>query len=329
MARAPAVFALAVALAAADVLATRAASADEPAQALSDADAKERSRAAFRRGVGQLRAQDWHAARASFEQAYQLFPHPSILLNLGIARLRTNDPVLAEQDLVRFLSEDAGASPDELAGAREALAEARSKIGTVRVVVSPANARVSVDGKRVEVLKRAGAAEDAVAAEARAKPGKHAVLVEADGYAAERREVDVAAKGETEVKVTLVPGETKTPPPPPGADEGPDTRAIAGWSLVGVAGAALVAGGAFALSAKAKADDYNDPTSGSYQSADTRSSGTTYRTLADVGFGVAIVSGAVAVLLLATDIGASKGTGVAASRVRWRGPGGRPALLYW
>lgn len=319
------VLGLALGVAAIGALAAPAANADEPPPAASE-DARDRSRAAFRRGVAQLRAQDWMAARKSFEQAWALFPHPSILLNLGIARLKTNDPVLAEQDLVRFLSEDSGASPDELAGAREALAEARSKIGTVRVIVSPPSARVSIDGTRVEVLKRTGPAGEDLAAEARTKPGRHAVVVEAEGYATERRDVDVAAKGEAEVKIALTPGESPPPPPPPG-EPGISGRAIAGWSLVGLAGAAAVAGGVFALDAKNKADEYNDPTSGNYQDSHTRSTGTTLRTLADVGFGVAILSGAAAILLLATDIGASANVG--AARPTWRFGRGPSALLRW
>src|SRR4051812_20223201 len=101
----------------------RAARADDT-PAAGSTEARERSRVAFRKGVAQLRAQDWAAARESFETAWTLYPHPSILLNLAIARLHTDDPVRAEQDLVRFLSEDGGASADELASAREALAEA-------------------------------------------------------------------------------------------------------------------------------------------------------------------------------------------------------------
>src|SRR5688572_5035260 len=101
---------------------------DDPPATASEKEAREKSRAAFRAGVAQLQAKDWKAARTSFETAWALYPHPSILLNLGIARLRTDDPVLAEQDLVKFLSEDFGSTPEELAGAREALAEARTKI---------------------------------------------------------------------------------------------------------------------------------------------------------------------------------------------------------
>ena len=73
-------------------------------------DPKEQSRAAFRRGVSQASAGDYAGARDSFQEAYRLFAHPSILLNLGIARWHTGEYVAAEQDLVRFLSDDGGAS---------------------------------------------------------------------------------------------------------------------------------------------------------------------------------------------------------------------------
>src|ERR1700682_1074191 len=76
------------------------------------ADDREASRAAYRRGVQEVESQNYAAARDSFLEAYRLFAHPSILLNLGIARMHTAEFVVAEQDLVRFLSDDGGASQD-------------------------------------------------------------------------------------------------------------------------------------------------------------------------------------------------------------------------
>ena len=266
---------------------------------IADADAREKSRSAFRKGVAQLRAQDWAAARASFEAAWSYYPHPSILLNLGIARLRTDDPVRAEQDLVRFLSEDVGASPDELSGAREALAEARTKIGTLRVVVAPPAARVSIDGKAVETVRRADPGATGVVAEVRAKPGRHAVAVEAEGFTADHRDVDVTARGEAVVRISLV-AIVATPKPAPA--ESP-TRTIVGWSLAGLAGAALITGGVTALRAKTLSSEYSDPESAHFQDHGTRSTGITFRTAADVALGVAILSGTAAVLLLFTDLG--------------------------
>ena len=64
-------------------LAPAVAHAQPPASSKAEAEARDRSRAAFRKGVAQLRASDWSGARASFESAYTLFPHPSILLNLA------------------------------------------------------------------------------------------------------------------------------------------------------------------------------------------------------------------------------------------------------
>ena len=264
-----------------------------------DAEARERSRAAFRKGVAQLRAQDWTAARASFEAAWGLYPHPSILLNLGIARLRTDDPVRAEQDLVRFLSEDVGAAADELAGAREALAEARTKIGTIRVIAAPATARVSVDGKPVETVRRADPGVSGVVAEVRTKPGKHSVIVEAEGHTPGHRDVDVMAKGEAIANIALVAIEAPKPAEPTASP----VRAIVGWSAAGLAGAGLITGAVTALRARTLSNEYSDPSSARYQEPSVRSEGITFRTTADVALAVTLVSGTVAVILLFTDLG--------------------------
>ncbi|MBX3188180.1 MAG: hypothetical protein KF819_14255 [Labilithrix sp.] len=301
----PQVVALAIALAASGVgLAARPAHA----QSVAELDAREKSRAAFRKGVVQLRAQDWAAARASFESAWSLYPHPSILLNLGIARLRTDDPVRAEQDLVRFLSEDPGAAPEELSGAREALAEARARIGTIRVTVTPASARITIDGKPVEALRRGGASGEAAVAELRVKAGRHVITSDAPGHEAAKREIDLAGKAESAVAIALTALET------PDVERGSSARPIVGWSLAGTAGAALLAGGIFALRAKSLSDDYADPASAGFQSPDTRSEGVTFRTAADVALVIGVISAAGAVLLLATDIGGRGGSDARARR---------------
>ncbi|MBS2020025.1 MAG: hypothetical protein JST00_44600 [Deltaproteobacteria bacterium] len=288
-----------------------------------DADTRDRSRAAFRKGVAQLRVQDWAGARASFETAWSLYPHPSILLNLGIARSRTDDPIRAEQDFVRFLSEDFGASAEELAAAREALAEVRAKIGTLKIAVSPASARVSLDGRAVETVRRTdpSGGTDILVAEVRVKPGRHAVAVDAEGYVASTKEVEVAAKADLTVSIVLPAAESKKPAPVADAAPSP-ARAIVGWSLVGLAGVGLATGVVCAVSAKSLSDDYSDPTNPGFQSPDTKSEGVAFRTTADVAFGVAIAAGAAAVILLLTDVG--KGSPAVAKASRWGAP-----VLHW
>ena len=288
---------------------------DEAPATQAEKEAREKSRAAFRAGVAQLQAKDWKAARSSFETAWSLYPHPSILLNLGIARLRTDDPVLAEQDLKQFLSEDAGSTPEELAGAREALAEARTKIGTIRVVASPVSARIVVDGK---TIPERVSGTDAAVADIRAKAGKHTVLVDAEGHAPQERNVDLAPRADIEVKITLAPKEGPKGPtgPAAGTDDGPNSRKILGYGLAGLSGVALVTGAFCGIRTLSLASDHeSNPT------ADTKSEGETFRTVTDIALGVAIVSGVAAIVLLFTDVGASPTASNAAKRA--------PLVLRW
>lgn len=287
----------------------------------SDPATRERSRAAFRRGVAQLRAQDWAGARSSFEEAWALVQHPSILLNLGIARLRTAEPVLAEQDLVRFLSEDPGAAQDEVASAREALAEARSRIGTLRIVVTPASASVAIDGKPVAIRTASGGG----VVEARLSAGKHVVSAEAEGFRPRRSDVDLPARSETDVRVELVEVDSATKGVV--VTRSKSARTVIGWSLVGVSGLALATTGILGLRAVSLADDYSDPTSSSFRNRDAKDEGLTFRTGADIALVTAIVAGAGAAVLLLTDIGAASASGVA--RVEHRRLLSRPMLFRW
>lgn len=286
--------------------------------ALSAAD-KEKSRAAFRRGVAQARAQDWVAARASFEEAWSLVQHPSILLNLGIARLKTDEPVLAEQDLVRFLSDDAGAAPDEVRSAREALAEARAQIGTLHIVVVPPNAHISVDGKAPAMRAVEGGAKEATV-DMRVRAGAHVVTIEAEGFTTVKQSPDVLAKGTAEVRVTLVPEEKAPDPvaakplPPPPPEHETSTRTIVGWTLTGVGGVALVTSGILALRALSLSSDYGDRSSPNYQSKDTRDTGIGFRTGADVALITGVIAGGAGLVLLLTNVGKDEPPGKPASR---------------
>lgn len=258
-----------------------------------DPPARDRSRAAFVRGVEQAERGRWAEARASFAAAYALYPHASILLNLGIAELRAGDPVSAERDLVRFFSEDRDAPPDDLASAREALSEARAKIGSILVEARPASARILVDGKPMQVVRSADA--DGASALARVIPGAHVVRVEADGYPSEERSVEAQASNQVRVVVALDLSSPDRPSSPS------NTRAIVGWSLVGLAAGALVTSGVTAIRAKSLSDDYRDPANARFRDPETRDVGVGFRTAADVALTVGVVSGVAAVVLFLTQ----------------------------
>jgi hypothetical protein len=245
---------------------------------------REQSRAEFRRGVDLAKQGDFVHARAAFESAYGLYPHPSILLNLGIARLRTGDHVGAEQDLARFLADDGGAPAEEIASARSALAEARAHLGTVRVKVLPLGARAKIDDRPVALTPGDFAT-------IRVASGHHELVVEADGHEPDRASFDVEPGKTLNVDRKLTPS---TPaggrPVEPSSD---DSSRVIGLSIAGGALVFVGAGAYCGLRARSLADDYNTPGSPSFQNAETRSEGTTLRTLADVSFGVAIVGLAV------------------------------------
>jgi hypothetical protein len=258
-----------------------------PQPVRADDDARDRSRAAFRRGVTQAQEGNYTGARDSFYEAYKLFPHPSILLNLGIARAHTGQWVEAEQDLVHFLADDGGAGPDELASARAELAQTRSHLGSFRLRVSPDGARAMLDTHPIALIP--GQFIDV-----RTTRGTHDLALEADGYAPLERSIAVASERAPNLDVTLVPrGAVQGVP----AAEGQRTL---GWFLLG--GGVIAAGvGVFAgLEAESLAHGYNTPNSGSYQDPSTKSRGLVFRTSADVAFVGALGLGAAGAYFLLT-----------------------------
>jgi hypothetical protein len=254
--------------------------------ARADDEARDRSRAAFRRGVAQAHEGDYTAARDSFLEAYKLFPHPSILLNVGIARAHTGEWLEAEQDLVHFLADDGGAQPDEILSARAELAQTRNHLGTFRLRVSPDGARAMLDAHPIALIP--GGFVDV-----RTTRGAHELDCEADGYTPTHRAVMVASERAPNVDLTLSPvGAVHATP-----GEG---RHTAGWFLLG--GGAMAAGiGLFAgVQAESLAHGYNTPGSGSYQDPSTKARGLVYRTSADIAFLGALALGGTGLYFLLT-----------------------------
>jgi hypothetical protein len=260
-----------------------------------DDDPRDRSRAAFRRGVAQAHDGNYTAARDSFLEAYKLFPHPSILLNVGIARAHTGEWLEAEQDLVHFLADDGGAQPDELLSARQELAQTRSHLGTFRLRVSPDGARARIDAHPIALIP--GGFVDV-----RTTRGTHELDCEADGYTPTRRAIVVAAERAPNVDLTLA---AEGAPAPASTGEG---RRTAGWFLVG--GGVVAAGiGIFSgLTAISLAHDYNTSDNSSYQDPSTKARGIVFRTSADIAFLGALALGGAGLYFLLTpgDAGAGQ-----------------------
>lgn len=251
-------------------------------------DAREASRAEFRRGVSLAQHGDYASAKAAFAEAYRLFPHPSILLNLGLARAKTGEYVQAEQDLLRFLADDGGAPPDEVTSARQTLLAVKGHLGTFKLKVSPPGARAKLDGAPVALV-----AGDTV--DVRAATGAHTLHVEADGYAAQDMPLDVDEVDVNTLELTLSPQPAQTEDRHRG-----DMQRTAGWVLVG-SGAAIAGFGIFSgVFAITEANAYNTAGDAHFQDQSTRATGITFRTLADVSLVTAVLAAGAGVVLVLT-----------------------------
>lgn len=227
---------------------------------------------AFRKGVELVQKNDLKGARDAFEEAYRLFPHPSILLNLGLVRARTGEYLEAEHDLVGFLADDGGATRDEVQSARAALADARTHIGTLKLKVEPAGAHATLDGKPLALA----AGEQT---EARVLAGDHALEIAADGYKTERLTVRGDPRQPTVVELALAVEDKTAPPPTAGKSA---ARTVAGISLIAAGGVSAIIGIGCGARAIALANGYNDPASDDYQKQNVKSDGIAFRTTSDV-----------------------------------------------
>jgi hypothetical protein len=274
-------------------------------------DPRAQSRAAFVRGVEEAHRDHFTAARDAFLEAYRLFPHPSILLNLGVARMHTGEYLLAEGDLSRFLTDDGGAVAEDLANARATLQAVRKHIGTIRLRVTPDGARATLDGTPLPLTPGA-------LSEVRAVVGPARLRVEADGFVAVDRPIVVAHDEPLTIDLKLARG---------GAaaraghvdDSAPVRHTTLGWSLLGGGAGLAVVGIVAGVEALSLSHDFNTPGAPGYQSSSTKSEGIAWRTTADVLFVTALGMGAAGTYFLVKPL-ASGGdvraeVGLASARV--------------
>ncbi|WP_394822580.1 hypothetical protein [Pendulispora albinea] len=255
-----------------------------------DEGARERSRAAFRRGVALVKEENYAAARDAFDEAYRLYAHPSILLNLGLARAKTGEYVEAERNLLSFLVDDGGAAPDEQKGARAALAEVRMHLGTLLIQVAQATARATLDRKPIPLVS-GGISEVRVVA------GEHALHVEAEGYVPLDQALRVEPGRSTSRSLALAsesPAAVTVRETPGGSNEAASSRTkTIGWSLVAVSAATLGFGAYAGLRALSLSDDYERT-----GVRGTKSTGMAFRTFADVSILVGLASAGIGLYLL-------------------------------
>ncbi len=122
----------------------------QPAGSAQPSDAvKAVARQRYEEGVKAYDSGKFEDARLAFSQAHQLTGAPGILLNLGLAEVKTNRPIEGGNHLFQFLREYKEASPEQKASAIQSIEECKKKVGLVSINVDSPGADVSVDGTLV------------------------------------------------------------------------------------------------------------------------------------------------------------------------------------
>lgn len=144
----------------------------------------QQARALFEEGRAASTEERWVDALSAFERSRAILERPSTVFNLAavLVRLgRARDALHALDDLDRIA--DARRDRAVLEQARPLRTTAEQSLRHVVLRVSPAEARIEVDGV---VLEETGAERSTIL-----DPGAHAIVVSLDGYREERFELPV------------------------------------------------------------------------------------------------------------------------------------------
>lgn len=139
----------------------------------------------MKNGVRLYRDGDWDGAIAEFEAAYRAEPKASPLINLALAYKKQQDPARAVAVLEKALKLHRDTMPpDQIEAAEREISEMKALIAYVPVVVKPADARLTIDGRLVEAKLDKPLA---------LSPGTRVFRAEAPGYRAVERTVRVVS----------------------------------------------------------------------------------------------------------------------------------------
>ncbi|MEI8257214.1 MAG: tetratricopeptide repeat protein [Deltaproteobacteria bacterium] len=242
-----------------------------------------------------MEAHQFDEALRHFRRAHELRSNPVVLVPISQAQIGLNRLGDAIATLQRYLHDRADA-PDR-AQIEAQIADLQHRRPTLHVTSSPAGGRIFVDGVDSSQVTPADIAVD---------PGHHGVGVELAGRVTASQELDAAASARVEVALvlpaqpaaagttaTVATTTTTTPTPTTGTvavrHEGPNPAV---WVAGGLAAVGIVAGSVFGIMALGDHADFQ-----ARPSAEIRDRGETNALIADISFGVGILSAAVAVVV--------------------------------
>lgn len=166
-----------------------------------DLHAEDESSAAdlFRRGVDRFGQEEYEGALELFERSHAVSPVNLVLYNIGMCQRALFRYVESIETFERYLAVGGDDIPtDRRDEVRVLVEEMSALVGSLEITVSPAQAEVLVDDRRVapEQLERL-----------RLRSGLHTVRARAEGFEEVVREVHVEPQVMTEVMLALPPSE--------------------------------------------------------------------------------------------------------------------------
>jgi hypothetical protein len=209
----------------------------------------EQADALFRAAAAAFDRQDYGAAAAGFDAAYQVAPHPVTRFNAAKAWDLAGDRARAANGWAE-VADAAELDPPSRATARQRLVELDRALGRLRIA-GPGSARARVSGF----------ASGALPWEVRLEPGRHTVEIEQAGQRHERS-VEIVAGEQVSLETSAM---TPAPPEPvPDAERPGPVAAESGapptlWVGVGsfvLAGAGIAVGAGLGAAALSSRDDY-------------------------------------------------------------------------
>ncbi len=173
------------------------------------ADPKKEADRHFKNGVELYGESKFAEALAEFERAYELAPHPIVLLNLAGTHRALSHYEEAVTFYQRFLTEGPGiVKKDRLEQGKRESAELEKIIARVEVTLEPADAELSVDDR----VRGAGTAPLILG------PGEHTFVARKDGYREARKSLRLASGDQQKLALVL---EALPPEPPPDVPKPP------------------------------------------------------------------------------------------------------------
>lgn len=149
----------------------------------------------FQNGIKLYNDQNFQGALAEFDAAYRLKPGPGSLKNIALCQkglFRYTDAVDTLQKLLQRHGSELSA--DEHRAVTDAIDELGTLIGSIVIKVSPASAKVTLDGRTLAATE--------LGQSLRLNTGEHVIVAEAAGYGRQARTIRVAG-GQKDVPVEL------------------------------------------------------------------------------------------------------------------------------